>query len=183
MLKPYIALFHVLFGVLELHILFSKSANKCRIVVLILCIIIFMSGKNSKYLEKTTPSPMSDIMEYVEAGFPNETITIISAKETPTKSSRVSTDRPVIDGSSMSPRRLQGSPARLSRGMSPSSSPRRMMEENDSDPERSNSPKTPPQNVACLTDIGTIVRRVRNVRVSFTPETRVFAYAATETCV
>ncbi|KAL4231680.1 Nicotinamide/nicotinic acid mononucleotide adenylyltransferase 1 [Mactra antiquata] len=120
--------------------------------------------KDNKYSDKVTPSPMSDIMEYVETSFPNETITIISTRETQSKTLRVTKEKPE-DEQSRSPRRIQTTTSALSRGMSPSSSPRRMMEDNDSDPDGSNSPKTPPQNVACLTDIGSIVRRVKNYNV------------------
>ncbi|KAH3788545.1 hypothetical protein DPMN_166690 [Dreissena polymorpha] len=139
----------------------------------------------SRYNEKKSDSPMSDIMEYLDSpSLQNETITIVTS-DTPSKSPKklISAEKIQIANSPvpMSPRRLE-SPIKLPKLTSRSASPRRMMEDADPEGERSNSPKTP-QHQPCLTDIGTLVRRVRNVRVSFTPETRVFAYAATETCV
>lgn len=125
-------------------------------------------------------------MDYVDGDIPDETVTVIST-DSSTKIQRKSSEILTTDSPRSSPRRRESpkpvlSPARFQYASSPSGSPRRFVEESDPDAERSNSPKTPPQ-VACMSDIGTIVRRVRNVRVSFTPETRVFAYAATETCV
>ena len=64
---------------------------------------------------------------------------------------------------------------RSHRRASATNSPKRMMVEEESDGKS-------PQHVPCITDIGTIVRRVRNVRIGFPNETRVFAYT-TETCV
>lgn len=62
-----------------------------------------------------------------------------------------------------------------SRRSSTSNSPKRILEDEDCG-------NKSPQHVPCITDIGTIVRRVRNVRIGFPSETRVFAYT-TETCV
>ena len=64
---------------------------------------------------------------------------------------------------------------RSQRRASATNSPKRMMVEEESGGKS-------PQHVPCITDIGTIVRRVRNVRIGFPNETRVFAYT-TETCV
>ena len=58
---------------------------------------------------------------------------------------------------------------------SATNSPKRMLVEEESGSKS-------PQHVPCISDIGTIVRRVRNVRIGFPNETRVFAYT-TETCV
>lgn len=120
-------------------------------------------------------------MDYLDGEMPDETLTIVTT-ETPGRVSRKPSDSP-----RSSPRRRESprpvlSPARLQYSSSPCGSPKHFTEETDLDAERSSSPKTP-QNVPCMSDLGTIMRRVRNVRVSFTPETRVFAYAATETCV
>lgn len=125
---------------------------------------------------------MSDIIEYCDDGLPSESITIISTRESLPRSPRRSVEKleRMPSTISMSPRRLLSSSAKMSRNSSPSSSPRRIIDDDEPESDRSNSPKTTP---VCMSDIGTIVRRVRNVRVSFTPETRVFAYAATETCV
>lgn len=139
---------------------------------------------HSKYIDSKSDSSSSDIMDYLEGPqTQNELITIVT-RGSIVRSPRKSIDNKDSDnvGGTMSPRILN-SPIKLPRGVSPSASPRRMGDEDDQiDQERSNSPKTP-QHQPCLTDIGTIVRRVRNVRVGFTPETRVFAYTATETCV
>ncbi|XP_045189863.2 nicotinamide/nicotinic acid mononucleotide adenylyltransferase 1-like isoform X3 [Mercenaria mercenaria] len=116
---------------------------------------------DNKYIEKATPSPMSDIIEYVDDGLPNESITIISTRESLSRSPRRSVEKLERTSSSvsMSPRRLLSSSAKLSRSSSPSSSPKRMVDDDEPESDRSNSPKTTP---VCMSDIGTIVRRVRN---------------------
>ena len=74
-----------------------------------------------------------------------------------------------------SPRRQElggSSPARSGNG-----SPKRLVDGEDDDSSRS------PPHQPCITDLGSIVRRVRNVRIGFPAETRVYAYSVTETCV
>ncbi|XP_052771796.1 nicotinamide/nicotinic acid mononucleotide adenylyltransferase 1-like isoform X2 [Mya arenaria] len=117
---------------------------------------------DNKYMETKSISPASsDIMDYLdEPQTQNEVITIVT-KESASKSPRRSCEK--LDSVSFpgSPRRF-GSPSKLQKGVSPSASPRRLTtDEDDLDPESSGSPKSP-LNQPCLTDIGTIVRRVRN---------------------
>ncbi|XP_052227727.1 nicotinamide/nicotinic acid mononucleotide adenylyltransferase 1-like isoform X2 [Dreissena polymorpha] len=124
---------------------------------------LYGTGDN-RYNEKKSDSPMSDIMEYLDSpSLQNETITIVTS-DTPSKSPKklISAEKIQIANSPvpMSPRRLE-SPIKLPKLTSRSASPRRMMEDADPEGERSNSPKTP-QHQPCLTDIGTLVRRVRN---------------------
>ena len=148
-----------------------------------------MSGISvfSRYSERDErSSPPQEIMDYIDGELPDETITVIST-DTPSKPRGRTSEIMISDSPRGSPKRRESpkpvlSPGRFQYSGSPSGSPRRFGEDSDPDGERSNSPKTP-QHVPCMSDISTIVRRVRNVRVSFTPETRVFAYATTETCV
>ncbi|KAL3863349.1 hypothetical protein ACJMK2_005108 [Sinanodonta woodiana] len=61
---------------------------------------------------------------------------------------------------------------------STSNSPKRLLDGEEDETYNVGSPK----HVPCMADLGSIVRRVRNVRVGSTKETRVFAFT-TETCV
>ena len=131
----------------------------------------------SKYKDKTSPPfPIIDtnqLMDYVDGCcdldiVPSQNLNIVPRSPGRFASYvRPQSPMPVVDNGTRSSRRS-----------SASNSPKRMVVEEEAG---TKSPKSP-QHVPCMTDISTIVRRVRNVRVGFPSETRVFAYT-TETCV
>ena len=130
---------------------------------------------NSKHKDKLMASPMIDtnqLMDYVDGCCDLDPVPSQTLEINPRMPSLISSNT-----RSQSPMRAgdNSNGTKSPRRASASNSPRRMI--TDEDPGNKS-----PQHVPCMTDIGTIVRRVRNVRVGFPSETRVFAYT-TETCV